>query len=150
MPIRNPRPTAPQPQQPARPQPPRPQPPRPQPPRPQPPRPQPPRPQPPRPQPPRPQPPRPQPPRPQPPRPQPPRPQPPRPQMPGLPAKPTNVADLQNLLTQYGALLNPENKQFIQELIENLQQGGDQKSLVDLAARMQQAAAKQQNKGQQS
>lgn len=56
-----------------------------------------------------------------------------------LPQQPQNAADLRNLLQQFGDVLSPQNRQFIQELIVNLEQGGDQQKLMDLAARMQQA-----------
>lgn len=62
-----------------------------------------------------------------------------------MPAKPTSIADLQKLLSQYGGVLSAENTQFITELIEKLQSGGDRSALVDLAARMQKAADQKQN-----
>lgn len=63
--------------------------------------------------------------------------------MPGTPSPPRNAADLKKMLQQYGQMLTPENRSFITELISQLEQGGDQRALQDLAQRMNAAAAKQ-------
>ncbi|NLF80745.1 MAG: hypothetical protein GX572_06105 [Clostridia bacterium] len=55
------------------------------------------------------------------------------------PQKPKNSADLKKLLQQYNHVLTPQNRQFINELIQNLDAGGDKNALQDLARRMQQA-----------
>ncbi len=60
------------------------------------------------------------------------------------PAPPQNVGDLKNILNQYGNILSEENRGFISELISELEKGGDHKSLLDLAQRMQNAAQRQQ------
>ncbi len=57
-----------------------------------------------------------------------------------LPPKPQNAADLKKLLRQYQNILTPQNKQFITELIQRLEGGGDRAGLQDLARRMQRAA----------
>ncbi len=61
-----------------------------------------------------------------------------------LPQTPQSVQDLKQLLQQYSHILSPENKSFILELVEHLEQGGDQEALRQLAARMQQAAGTSQ------
>ena len=48
--------------------------------------------------------------------------------------------DLKKLLKQYNNILTPQNKQFINELIQRLETGGDKAGLQDLAKRMQKAA----------
>ena len=54
--------------------------------------------------------------------------------------KPQNAADLKKLLKQYNNILTPQNKQFITELIQRLENGSDKAGLQDLAQRMQRAA----------
>lgn len=56
------------------------------------------------------------------------------------PKKPQSNEDLKKLLQQYNHILTPQNRQFINELIQNLDAGGDKNALQDLAKRMQQAA----------
>jgi hypothetical protein len=60
------------------------------------------------------------------------------------PKKPQSNADLKQLLQQYNHILTPQNRQFINEMIQTLDAGGDKNALQDLARRMQQAA--KQNK----
>ena len=60
------------------------------------------------------------------------------------PKKPQSNADLKQLLQQYNHILTPQNRQFINELIQNLDAGGDKNALQDLANRMQHAT--KQNK----
>ena len=55
------------------------------------------------------------------------------------PKPPQNGEDLKRLLKQYEHILTPQNKQFIMELIQRLDSGGDKSDLEDLAQRMQQA-----------
>ena len=55
------------------------------------------------------------------------------------PKKPQNNEDLKKLLQQYNHILTPQNRQFINELIQKLDAGGDKNALQDLARRMQQA-----------
>lgn len=55
------------------------------------------------------------------------------------PKKPQNAADLKKLLSQYDSILTPQNKQFITELIQKLDSGGDKEGFEDLAKRMQKA-----------
>lgn len=62
-----------------------------------------------------------------------------------MPPKPKNAADLKKLLKQYGNILTPQNKQFIGELIQRLESGGDKAGLQDLAKRMQKAARQAKN-----
>lgn len=57
-----------------------------------------------------------------------------------MPQKPQNAADLKKLLKQYNNILTPQNKQFITELIQRLENGSDKAGLQDLAQRMQRAA----------
>ena len=57
-----------------------------------------------------------------------------------MPQKPQNAADLKKLLNQYNNILTPQNKQFITELIQRLENGSDKAGLQDLAQRMQRAA----------
>ena len=57
-----------------------------------------------------------------------------------MPQKPQNAADLKKLLKQYNNILTPQNKQFITELIQRLENGSDKAWLQDLAQRMQRAA----------
>ena len=59
------------------------------------------------------------------------------------PQKPRNTEDLKKLLKQYERVLTPQNKQFINELINKLDRGAGRNELQDLAARMQKAAAQQ-------
>lgn len=59
-----------------------------------------------------------------------------------LPMGVSSVGDLRQLLTVYGGVLSPENRDFISELIDQLQNGGDQQQLMALAARMRQAASR--------
>ena len=42
-----------------------------------------------------------------------------------MPQKPQNAADLKKLLKQYNNILTPQNKQFITELIQRLENGSD-------------------------
>ena len=62
-----------------------------------------------------------------------------------MPPKPKNAADLKKLLKQYGNILTPQNKQFIGELIQRLESGGDKAGLQDLAKRMQKAVRQAKN-----
>ena len=57
-----------------------------------------------------------------------------------MPQKPQNAADLKKLLKQYNNIFTPQNKQFITELIQRLENGSDKAGLQDLAQRMQRAA----------
>ena len=57
-----------------------------------------------------------------------------------MPQKPQNAADLKKLLKQYNNILTPQNKQFITELIQRLENGSDKAGVQDLAQRMQRAA----------
>ena len=57
-----------------------------------------------------------------------------------MPQKPQNAADLKKLLKQYNNILTPQNKQFITELIQRLENGSDKAGLQDLAQRRQRAA----------
>ena len=57
-----------------------------------------------------------------------------------MPQKPQNAADLKKLLKQYNNILTPQNKHFITELIQRLENGSDKAGLQDLAQRMQRAA----------
>ncbi len=59
------------------------------------------------------------------------------------PQKPRNTEDLKKLLKQYERVLTPQNKQFINELINKLDRGAGRNELQDLAVRMQKAAARQ-------
>lgn len=52
-----------------------------------------------------------------------------------MPQKPQNAADLKKLLKQYNNILTPQNKQFITELIQRLENGSDKAGLQDLAQR---------------
>ncbi len=63
------------------------------------------------------------------------------------PDKPKNSNDLKKILKHYDNILTPQNKQFINELINNLEKGSDKNELQDLAKRMTKAANKAQ-KGQ--
>ena len=56
------------------------------------------------------------------------------------PKPPKNGEDLKRLLKQYEHILSPQNKQFINELIQRLDSGGDKAGLEDLAQRMQHAS----------
>lgn len=62
------------------------------------------------------------------------------------PRTPRDPEDLKKLLRQYEKVLTPQNKAFINELINKLEGGADKNELQDLAGRMRQAAAKQQKK----
>jgi hypothetical protein len=55
------------------------------------------------------------------------------------PQPPKNSEDLKRLFKQYEHILSPQNKQFINELIQRLDSGGDKSELEDLAQRMQKA-----------
>ena len=57
-----------------------------------------------------------------------------------MPQKPQNAADLKKLLKQYNNILTPQNKQFITELIQRLENGSDKAGLQDLAQRLERAA----------
>ena len=59
------------------------------------------------------------------------------------PQKPRNTEDLKKLLKQYERVLTPQNKQFINELLNKLDRGAGRNELQDLAVRMQKAAARQ-------
>lgn len=56
------------------------------------------------------------------------------------PKKPHNVTDLKKLLQQYGNVLTPQNKKFINELITKLENGANRGELQELADRMKKAA----------
>ena len=58
------------------------------------------------------------------------------------PKKPHNVTDLKKLLQQYGNVLTPQNKKFINELITKLENGANRGELQELADRMKKAADK--------
>ena len=54
-------------------------------------------------------------------------------------SRPQSLEDLQQLMSQFGGFLTPQNKAMVNELIDTLRQGGDQAQLQSLAARMSQA-----------
>jgi len=55
------------------------------------------------------------------------------------PPKPKNAEDLKKLLQQYEKILTPQNKQFINELINKLESNADRNELQELAGRMRKA-----------
>ena len=55
------------------------------------------------------------------------------------PPKPKNAEDLKKLLQQYKKILTPQNKQFINELINKLESNADRNELQELAGRMRKA-----------
>lgn len=57
-----------------------------------------------------------------------------------------NVQELKILLNQYGALLTPENRQMVSNLLNELENGANPASLSKMAGQMQQSAAQQQQK----
>jgi|GEM_PF-2824268 len=53
---------------------------------------------------------------------------------------PKNINDIKKIYQQYGHFLSPQNQQLLLELIREVEQGKDPKSLQKIASKMQSAA----------